>query len=540
MCPPNFSEEAKQYQLAHYAELLSLSLKKIFIFFPSLTVLILLLNSHSHRNKKIRLLVFSNSFIFCNANLPLGSITDRWFTWARILRKNGLKSILLLNLLAQLQDPLASHPCQPLPSGCPVIHSNDNQTSKYPNSMDIEAINLAFPFCQVIIDRKTFSINLINQNQHKLPPYLWMFLLCPPNYIFSLLALPPMIFHPTDCLSLYFFWISCQYREGPISLMKVLFVNTISRFYRITDCVKIQKNFVVCCLLCQVLQADIQTPPVCMWRCFGTVTVHQSFLNHFWRKVGVMTEASWELLHVNCRQLSKFYLQCFLFVMYFFFLSSLSGLKYMKRHTYTRNQPHWFFINFFWILLSQYAKPMLLNSMSTKSYFWRNREHGNPRSAESSIGVRKPNWLPEEESSILLARERNIRLLQALRKVSPEGTSVLKFQKLFSSCGVKLLYSLLSVFHPCSFLVCSYSFLPLYNHFLFINLYCYISSTLFSFILCYNLYNSVVDTTSDSLQVSQSLSQPSSSLPCRNLGLESQKLNRGSFLYSCDNALTCD
>lgn len=108
-----------------------------------------------------------------NANLPLGSITDRWFTWARILRKNGLKSILLvsilspsgmpwawlssrlkswkarwwwplqLNLLAQLQDPLASHPCQPLPSGCPVIHSNDNQTSKYPNSMDIEAINLA-------------------------------------------------------------------------------------------------------------------------------------------------------------------------------------------------------------------------------------------------------------------------------------------------------------------------------------------------------------------------------------------------------------
>ncbi|KNZ63692.1 hypothetical protein VP01_1111g3 [Puccinia sorghi] len=33
-----------------------------------------------------------------------------------------------------------------------------------------------------------------------------------------------------------------------------------------------------------------------------------SCLNQFWRKVGVTIEASWEFLHVNCRQLSKFFL----------------------------------------------------------------------------------------------------------------------------------------------------------------------------------------------------------------------------------------
>ncbi|KNZ50046.1 putative signal peptide protein [Puccinia sorghi] len=38
-----------------------------------------------------------------------------------------------------------------------------------------------------------------------------------------------------------------------------------------------------------------------------TVTVHQTWLNYFWRMVGVLTEASWDFLHVNCRQLSKFF-----------------------------------------------------------------------------------------------------------------------------------------------------------------------------------------------------------------------------------------
>ncbi|KNZ60266.1 hypothetical protein VP01_1584g2 [Puccinia sorghi] len=35
-----------------------------------------------------------------------------------------------------------------------------------------------------------------------------------------------------------------------------------------------------------------------------------SWLNHFWRKFGVTTEASWEFLQVNCRQLSK----CFFYM----------------------------------------------------------------------------------------------------------------------------------------------------------------------------------------------------------------------------------
>ncbi|KNZ59872.1 hypothetical protein VP01_164g3 [Puccinia sorghi] len=81
-------------------------------------------------------------------------------------------------------------------------------------------------------------------------------------------------------------------------------------------------------------QAVIQTPPVCMYRYFRTVTVQYAqslcsmhshcavcavtvqyaqslcnWLNHFWRKAGVKTLASWEFLHVDCRQLSKFVFQ---------------------------------------------------------------------------------------------------------------------------------------------------------------------------------------------------------------------------------------
>ncbi|KNZ57185.1 hypothetical protein VP01_2217g1 [Puccinia sorghi] len=39
--------------------------------------------------------------------------------------------------------------------------------------------------------------------------------------------------------------------------------------------------------------------PICIKAC----------LNHSWRKVGVIKESSWEFLHFNCRQLSKFFLQ---------------------------------------------------------------------------------------------------------------------------------------------------------------------------------------------------------------------------------------
>ncbi|KNZ52642.1 hypothetical protein VP01_3494g1 [Puccinia sorghi] len=37
----------------------------------------------------------------------------------------------------------------------------------------------------------------------------------------------------------------------------------------------------------------------------------KAWLNHFWRIVGVTTEDSWEFLHVNCRQLSKFFFAVF-------------------------------------------------------------------------------------------------------------------------------------------------------------------------------------------------------------------------------------
>ncbi|KNZ62386.1 hypothetical protein VP01_1276g3 [Puccinia sorghi] len=56
-------------------------------------------------------------------------------------------------------------------------------------------------------------------------------------------------------------------------------------------------------------QAAIQTPHVCICRCFGRLCI-KAWLNHFWRMVGVKTEASWDFLHVNCRQLRKFFLQC--------------------------------------------------------------------------------------------------------------------------------------------------------------------------------------------------------------------------------------
>ena len=65
-------------------------------------------------------------------------------------------------------------------------------------------------------------------------------------------------------------------------------------------------------------QAAIQTPHVCICRFFGTVTVQraqwlciQAWLNQYCRKVLVTPQASLDLQHVNCRQLSMFFPQCY-------------------------------------------------------------------------------------------------------------------------------------------------------------------------------------------------------------------------------------
>ncbi|KNZ61863.1 hypothetical protein VP01_1348g1 [Puccinia sorghi] len=57
-----------------------------------------------------------------------------------------------------------------------------------------------------------------------------------------------------------------------------------------------------------VIQPAIQTPAVSMCRCFGTVTVHQSLVEPLWEKG--TPKALLTFLHVKCRQLSKFFLQC--------------------------------------------------------------------------------------------------------------------------------------------------------------------------------------------------------------------------------------